>query len=355
MTPKPSDPIQDASAVGGQSSPVPNSAALNANLLAGRIRNIASDLRFDLVGIAPVEESLHSEYLQSWIASGAFGQMSYLARTAEGRMNLRSVLPWAQSVICFAMSYYTPSDAALSAQPPAALNLSQPVSTDPNLVPAKIARYAWGRDYHRVLYGRLRQFERLIRREIHVPFESRIYVDTGPCAERELAVRAGLGWMGKNTLLIHPRHGSWFVLGELVTSLVLPADQPQLDRCGTCTRCLDACPTAALTPYRLDAMRCISYQTLENRAEIPLELHDPIRQAGFIVGCDICQEVCPFNRRPLSTSQADFLPSAPAPVMDANTALAWTPAEWDRATRGRAFRRAKPKMWQRNARIILNK
>ncbi len=354
MTPRPVLSNLGNPAAGGQLAPSADTRTPNPRIAADRIRQIASELRFDLVGIAPVEESPHSQYLRSWIASGAFGQMGYLARTADGRMNLRSVLPWAQSVICVAMSYYSPPDPDSSAEPLTAPIANPPTPANSPRVPAKIARYAWGRDYHRVLYGRLRQLERLIRPEIRVSFESRIYVDTGPCSERELAVRAGLGWIGKNTLLIHPRHGSWFVLGELVTSLVLPADQPHMDRCGTCTRCLDACPTAALTPYRLDAMRCISYQTLENRGEIPPELHDPIRQAGFIVGCDICQEVCPFNRRPLSTSQADFIPSAPAPVMDANTALTWTPAEWDRATRGRAFRRAKPEMWQRNARILLN-
>ncbi len=354
MTAKPSDSVQDSSQVGGTLSSAANLTTPNPDLIAGRLRQIASEMRFDLVGVAPVEESSHADYLRSWIASGSFGQMNYLARTAEGRINLRAVLPWAQSVICVAMSYYTPSNPAPSAEQPVELSLNQPGSENANHVPAKIARYAWGRDYHRVLYARLRQFERLIRREINVSFESRIYVDTGPCSERELAVRAGLGWMGKNTLLIHPRHGSWFVLGELVTSLLLPPDQPQLDRCGTCTRCLDACPTAALTPYRLDAMRCISYQTLENRGDIPPELHESIRQAGFIVGCDICQDVCPFNRRPLSSSESDFLPSAPAPAMDARAARAWTAAEWDTATRGRAFRRAKPEMWHRNARIILN-
>ncbi len=354
MTVKPSDSVPESSPAAVALPSAANFGNSNPELIAGRVRQIALDMRFDLVGVAPIEESSHSDYLRSWIASGSFGQMNYLARTAEGRMNLRAVLPWAQSVICVAMSYYTPSHPVPCAEQPAVPSLNQPGAADVHPVPAKIARYAWGRDYHRVLYGRLRQFERLMRREINVSFESRIYVDTGPCSERELAVRAGLGWMGKNTLLIHPRHGSWFVLGELVTSLPLPPDQPQLDRCGTCTRCLDACPTAALTPYRLDAMRCISYQTLENRGEIPPELHEPIRQAGFIVGCDICQEVCPFNRRPLPSSQADFLPSAPAPAMDAKAALAWTPAEWDLATRGRAFRRAKPEMWHRNARIILN-
>ncbi len=320
--------------------------------LAARIRQFASEVGFSLAGIAPVAESSHAAYLRQWVEQGAYGQMHYLARTIDGRINLQSALPWARSVVCVGMAYYQPPPREAPLHGDVSAIGEQENAAAPER--AKIARYAWGRDYHRVIYGRLRQLERMIRRAAGQPFESRSYVDTGPCSERELAVRAGLGWIGKNTLLIHPRHGSWFVLGELVTSLDLPADEPQADHCGTCTRCLDACPTSALTPYRLDSMRCISYQTLENRGDIPPSLHPAMHKAGFIVGCDICQEVCPFNRRPLAASVADFAIADPAPAINPRTVMAWTAADWDAATRGRAFRRAKTEMWRRNAGILIH-
>jgi epoxyqueuosine reductase len=220
----------------------------------------------------------------------------------------------------------------------------------------RVARYALGRDYHKVIEGKLRQVERRLvealgGRGLEAP-QIRTYTDTGPILEREFAARAGLGWIGKHTLLIHPRHGSWFLLGEMITSLELEPDSAIEDHCGTCRRCIEACPTEAITPYSVDGSRCISYLTLENRGTIAEEFHEPMREAGFVVGCDICQEVCPHNRRPLATSETDFAARAPAPAMDLQQIIAWQEQEWDIHTRGRAFRRAKHAMWVRNAGIL---
>lgn len=180
----------------------------------------------------------------------------------------------------------------------------------------------------------------------------RAYVDTGPLLERELAANAGLGWIGKHTLLIHPRQGSYFLLGELILSEELEPDSPMPNHCGTCTRCIDACPTDAITPYSVDARKCISYLTIEHRAAIAEEFHGPMRDAGFVIGCDICQEVCPFNRAPLVSREPDFVPRAPAPEISLRQILEWQEQEWDILTRGRATRRVKFPMWQRNARIL---
>lgn len=296
------------------------------------IKGAARDLGFDLVGITTPGPDSHADYVRSWIAAGRHGGMHYLARDLEARIDLRRRFPWLRSIVCVAMSYY---QAAPSATPR-----------------GNIARYAWGRDYHRGLQAKLKKLQHALRQRHAQLFESRIYVDTGPPLERELAARAGLGWLGKNTMLIHPRHGSWFVLGELLLSLPLAADTVQLDQCGTCTRCLQACPTAALTAYQMDATRCISYQTLENRGEIPVELQGPMRKAGYLIGCDICQTVCPFNRQPLAAHEPDFACAAPAPRVDLDQVQRWTQEDWDRQTRGRAFRRAQLPMWRRNAQVL---
>ena len=184
--------------------------------------------------------------------------------------------------------------------------------------------------------------------------DARAYVDTGPIMEREFSARAGLGWIGKNTLLISPRHGSYFVLGVLLTNLTLEFDRPEPDHCGTCTRCLTACPTQALTPYKLDASRCLSYLTNEHKGDIAEELKSPMAQAGYIVGCDICQEVCPHNRHAPQTTTQDFLPRQPGPILELAQILDWDVQKWDQATQGRAFRRVKLTQWQRNATILKN-
>jgi len=276
--------------------------------------------------------------------------MAFLTRQVEERLDVRKKFPWAKSVLCVGLSYW--QESVVSGQWSVAGG--QTAEEEPR-VEGKIARYAWGRDYHKVVEGKLKRLERRIREAFSgEPMEMRAYVDTGPLLERELAARAGLGWVGKNTLLIHPRQGSWFVLGELVLSLELEADEPLGDHCGTCTRCIEACPTRAITPYSVDARTCISYLTLEHRAEIPAAVHGPMREAEYLIGCDICQEVCPFNGegRPVVTGEPDFTLRAPAPAVPLAEVLAWQEQEWDILTRGRAGRRAKFEMWKRNARVL---
>ncbi len=326
---------------------------LDAHQLTQDIKNWARQAGFDLVGIALPEKSRFSHEYNQWLREGKHGDMAYLARTADRRNDLSAAFPWVKSVVCVAMAYYQQMPEA-PADAPTDLAPAESAAADDGM--GKVARYAWGRDYHKVLLKALKTLEVRLRSALPATsadeFVSRAYVDTGPIDERDLAARAGLGWVGKNTLLIHPVHGSWFVLGELLTSLPLPADHPLPDRCGTCTRCIDVCPTGAIAPYKVDATRCISYQTLENRGDIPPELHGPMAQAGFLAGCDICQDVCPWNRRPLVTSQPEFAPAAPAPAIGLKHILNFSETQWDQLTRGKAHRRAKWAMWRRTAAIL---
>ncbi len=329
--------------------PPPTNRVVSAEEIKQRARAVG----FDLVGIADPSISAYAKEYQAWLAQGQHGKMKYLEDSVDARTNLSSAFPWVRSVVSVAISYYVPDPATES--PAKATDLTEANAAQRSAhdsATGHIARYAWGRDYHRVLMGHLRQLQNEIRRLVADDFICRAYVDTGPVHERELAARAGLGWIGKNTLLINPRHGSWFVLGELLTSLPLEFDSAQPDRCGSCTRCLDACPTMALTPYQLNATRCISYHTLENRGDIPDELHKPMREAQYILGCDICQTVCPWNRRPLLSEEPDFQPQSPAPTVELYAVRQWRPEDWDQITQGKAHRRAKLEMWQRTARIL---
>ena len=304
------------------------------------VKGLARELGFALVGVALPGASAYGEAFRSWLAAGKQGEMAFLARQVEERLDVRKKFPWARSVLCAGLSYFAEKSEDTNQKTVEGMG--------------KVARYAWGRDYHKVLEGKLKRLERRVRGTLGGEMEIRAYVDAGPLLERELAARAGLGWVGKNTLLIDPRHGSWFVLGELVLSLELEPDTPLGDHCGTCMRCLDACPTRAISPYSVDARKCLSYLTLEHRAEIPPALHGPMRQAGYLVGCDICQEVCPFNSagRPILTAESDFAARPPAQAVPLAEVLAWQEQEWDILTRGRAGRRAKFEMWKRNARVL---
>jgi epoxyqueuosine reductase len=226
--------------------------------------------------------------------------MGYLTSQVDKRSDVRTALPWARSLICVGLQYDTPE--AYSTEAPDGRGW--------------IARYAWGQDYHDVLLAMLRRLEARLFAELG-SFRSRAYVDTGPIVERAYAAAAGLGAWGKNTCLLHAEHGSWFFLGELVTDLELPPDAPLQDMCGSCTACLEACPTGALpAPYELDATRCISYLTIELRDSIPGDLRELMGRQVF--GCDICQDVCPWNRRRRRRAGAEFeaRPGLVAPAFD---------------------------------------
>lgn len=232
-------------------------------------------LGFDLFGVAPAEPLAGQRHLAAWLALGFHGEMHYMARSASLRGNPCALLPGAQSVICVACAYHDPQD-----PPPLAGH-------------ARVARYARRRDYHKVMRKRLLQFGRYLR-DAFPEAQFKVVVDSGPLLEKELAQRAGLGWIGKNTCLINRHLGSELLLGELVTTLPLPPDQPEADHCGSCTACLAACPTEALRqPYQLDARRCISYLTIEHKS--PFAEPSP-HLAGYLFGCDLCQTCCPWNR-----------------------------------------------------------
>jgi len=256
-------------------------------------------LGFDLCGVAPAARFPELGHFSDWLARGYAGEMKYLENPR--RADPKLLLDDARSLIVVAMSYNTP-------QPHSILASSNQAESPRGW----ISRYAWGDDYHEVMQGKLTALVTAMRDKVSEPFEARAYVDTGPIIERVAAKYAGLGWLGKNTSLINQQMGSWLFLGVIVTTLLLepsiaPDQPPPADLCGTCTRCLDACPTKAFPePYVLDARRCISYLTIELRGQIPEEFRPLIGDA--VVGCDICQDVCPWNRRAPVSSIAAFQP-----------------------------------------------
>jgi epoxyqueuosine reductase len=330
------------------------------------ILQLCRSLGFANAGVATLEPSRWSRELIAWLEAGKHGSMSWLERNLETRLDPARLLPGAKCAIMVADLYTDRNN-----------------SIDPPLEPChgRIARYARGRDYHTVLKKRLHTLADRLR-EGHPGHDFRAFTDTAPILERELAHRAGLGWIGKHTLLIHPRLGSYFFLGGLLTTLDLATPTtPEPDHCGTCTRCIDACPTQAITPYSVDASRCISYLTIEHRAEVPSEFHAPIDDNLF--GCDICQEVCPHNSPRVIGSRGIGVPAdAPAASADSTVAsarvpppasagtpmprpnpsytprhsslpllniLSWTPADRSSTFQASALKRATLTMMKRNA------
>jgi epoxyqueuosine reductase len=263
------------------------------------IADRASALGFALCGVVRADRFPELDRAQEWLARGYAGEMKYLAD--ERRGNPHSAMPGIRSVIVCALNYNSPAPRSVDAFPPE--------RTEPR---GWISRYAWGQDYHEVLKRKLETLAHSLPERFSQPYEARIYADTGPLNERVFAKHAGLGWLGKNTLLLNAKLGSWFFLGVILTTLDLsptlgPAESPALDLCGSCTRCIDACPTGALVePYVMDARLCISYLTIELRATIPEVLREPMGRHVF--GCDICQDVCPWNRRAPVTQAAEFQP-----------------------------------------------
>jgi epoxyqueuosine reductase len=304
--------------------------------LAFGIKGKARELGFDLVGIAPAGRTQFESYLRDWIAEGRHGEMAYLANRLEERLDPQQYLSGARSIICVAINYHTPLE---------------PIPEEEKQRHGKIARYALGRDYHEHIKTRLHELADWIRSQAPEA-QTRAAVDTAPVLEREMAARSGVGWVGKNTCIINRHAGSFLLLGQIVTTLELPADEPETDHCGTCTRCIDACPTAAITaPYQLDARRCISYLTIEHRGEIDPDLQ---RQMGdWVFGCDICQDVCPHNRTPPQATDLALQPRFPTGTMDVEAAAQWTVEQYQQATRHSAMRRVKLPQLQRNAQIVL--
>ena len=297
--------------------------------LTESVKAKALALGFDLVAIGPAEPPEHGAQFEGWIEAGYAGTMAYLERRRGERLDPRRVLPGARSVVCVALNYFQGEE-----------------GVDPSWAP--VARYAWGRDYHDVMTPRLGALARHLAEACGAV--SRAYVDTGPVLERDLAARAGLGWIGKNTMLLHPALGSWFFIGVLLTTADLGWGEPLPDRCGSCRACLDACPTGAfVAPYVLDARRCISYLTIEHRGEIAAELFEPMGQWQF--GCDACQSVCPWNRRAPRTGEPAFLPREEYPGAEA--VLAMDEDTFRRRFAGTALTRPRAAGMRRNAAIAL--
>jgi epoxyqueuosine reductase len=330
------------------------------------LRERAAEAGFDTAGVAPVDgegdsgdstAQLDAERFAAWVAAGRAGEMEYLKRRDEQGVLLRSAvqvaMPWARSVIVCALNYNAAGPLSINSAPPDT---------------GWIARYAWSgqaatsanptdelipTDYHDQLLGRLRQVEAAVRERF--PCETRCYVDTGPLVERAMAAKAGVGWIGKNTCVINQELGSWLLLGVVVTSIPVTAGagfQIAADRCGSCTRCIDACPTDALVaPYQMDASRCIAYLTIEKKGVIAEELREPMGRQVF--GCDICQDVCPWNRRAPVSSNEGML----ARSQMVNPALDWLAgmdaAEFKRWFKGSPVERTRRKRLLRNVAIAM--
>jgi epoxyqueuosine reductase len=278
-------------------------------LTAAEIRELARGCGFELAGVARAESVGERAWYHEWVDAGYAGRMGYLAgRRAEVRDDPRNLLPSARSIICVGKLY----------------NTAWPYSTQFDLAErAWISRYAWGDDYHDILRRGLERLEALLRERSGAAFDSRIAVDTSPLLERSYARQAGLGWIGRNTCLINQQSGSWFFLGELLVSLEIEPDTPPPDRCGACRRCIEACPTAAIVPgplgYTVDARLCISYFTIELHGPIPEDQRTSCGQNVF--GCDICQDVCPWNRRAAATEAEEFAPRSFAPPLERFAAM----------------------------------
>jgi len=309
--------------------------SLEAARLAVAVKRRARELGFDLVGVAPAAASQYRDYLRRWLDEGQAGSMGYLHHRFDERTDPAAYVPGARSVICVAINYHVPLE---------------PVAPDDPARRGRVARYALGDDYHDLIKSRLHALADWIRAEFPEA-QTRAAVDTAPVMEKELAARAGVGWVGKNTCLLNAEAGSWLLLGEVITTLPLAPDAPATDHCGTCTRCIDACPTAAITaPYQLDARRCISYLTIEHRDEIAPDLREQI--GDWLYGCDVCQDVCPHNRKAPAATDPALQPRFLTGTLDVDEVLQWTDDQYRTALRGSAMKRVKLPVFKRNAEIV---
>lgn len=316
-------------------------AALQASspsgVTASDVKARAAQLGFDLCGIAPVSDFKELAFLREWLDRGYAGEMAYMARSAERRADARAVVPSATAVISLGTIY----------------NTDRPYSTEVAATgAAHVARYAWGEDYHEVIQQRMDALLEWLRERGGAGLEARAYVDTGPVQERVYAQYAGLGWIGKNTCVINAERGSWLFLSEIICNLRLEPDAPALDQCGTCTLCIDSCPTGAIVqPYVVDATRCLSYLTIELKGEIPIDQRESVGNHAY--GCDICQEVCPWNAQPPDGDAPDS-PWLPRATFDGRTiAELWrTPdAELRAALKKSAMTRAGVRRLRRNVAV----
>jgi len=310
---------------------------MSSDVTASAVKARARDLGFDLCGIAPAVDLPELKFLRDWLDRGYGGTMTYLHRSARKRADVRHVVPSARSVIVTGTLY----------------NSDRPYSTEiADRSRAQIARYAWGDDYHDVIGRRMDSLLAWMREQSPEPFEARAYVDTGPVQERVYAQHAGLGWIGKNSCVINPEIGSWIFLAAIICSLPLAVDAPSLDQCGTCALCIEACPTQAIVaPGVLDATRCISYLTIELKADIPAKWHDGV--GSHVYGCDVCQEVCPWNASAPRSADPAWQPRPAWDRVDLMTLARRTDDELTAALEGSAMERARVRGLRRNISVAL--
>ena len=305
--------------------------------LKERIKEKARELGFVLAGVTTPEPPPHFSTFEHWLAQGQHGTMAYLAdeRSRTRRADPREILPECKSILVLATPYMSPSPAGRGARAEGE---------------ARIASYAWGADYHDVLPARMKELVQFIEEQAGGPIRNRYYTDTGPILERDLAQRAGIGWIGKNTCLINPKQGSYFLLSEILLDLALEPDLPMVtDHCGTCTRCITACPTQCILPDRtLDAKRCISYLTIELKDDIPTDLRPLISNWAF--GCDVCQMVCPWNRFAV---EGDPAFGTQNPSRSLTEELEITPQEFNQRFKRTPIQRAKRRGYLRNVAVAL--
>lgn len=302
------------------------------------IKNIGRELGFQQVGITDVSLDRHHRHYKQWIARNFHGEMSYMARNVDKRLQPPELVPDTLSVICVRLDYLVAEEQ----------DLMDLLERDDM---AYVSRYALGRDYHKLMRKRLQLFaERII--QVYGKMGYRVFTDSAPVLEKALAAKAGIGWQGKHSNLLHREHGSWFFLGEIFTDLELEIDVPLENHCGRCTSCIDICPTAAIVePYLLDARRCISYLTIEHRSEIPVEFRAAI--GNRIYGCDDCQLVCPWNRFARYSQEPDFQPRHGLDKISLMECYRWSEAEFLRKMEGSAIRRIGHQCWLRNIVIAL--
>ncbi len=307
-------------------------------LLAQRIKRLSRELGFQRCGISDIDLGNDEAYLREWLANGLYGSMDWMARHGDKRSRPDELIPGTLRVVSVGLDYGHGDDEA------AWRNLAEGER-------AYVARYALGRDYHKLMRNRLQALADRIAEEVG-PFGHRVFVDSAPVLERALARNAGLGWIGKNTCLIDKDGGSWFFLGEIYVDLPLPIDEAATAHCGACVRCIDVCPTQAIVaPHRLDARRCIAYLTIEHEGAIPEELRAPI--GNRIFGCDDCQLVCPWNKFARRTDEPDFRARNDLDKATLAQLFAWDEDEFLRRTEGSAIRRSGHERWLRNIAVAL--
>jgi epoxyqueuosine reductase len=309
---------------------------LEPSALTKKVKSKAQELGFTLVGVTRAQPTAHADVFQRWLAAGHHGEMTYLAaeRAVQRRADPRLILPECQSILVLGVPYSNPASA--------------PKPADGRSW-GRIAAFAWGDDYHQVLRPRLRELMAFIEEQVGHDVPNRWYTDSGPVAERELAARAGLGWIGRNSMLINPERGSYFLLAEILLGIELESDAPlSTDHCGACTRCLEACPTQCILPDRtIDAAHCISYLTIELKGAVPRQLRSQTQD--WVFGCDICQEVCPWNERFASAASDPALaPREGGPWVDVQTGLEITTSEFNKRFKNSAVQRPRRRGFLRN-------